>query len=122
MATPTRQCPGPCVVVRGAPSPTGSKQVFVAALLEAKARNIGVLEAEAATNASMIHEFVEAAVRGERPTLGQVRTDPPAAGTERSVGLLDETLDSAGPRPPRPRRRRRSARTHRPHRQQEQAG
>ena len=66
---------------------------FVAALLEAKARNIGVLEAEAATNASMIQEFVEAAARGERPTLGQVRTDPAAAGTERSVGLLDETLD-----------------------------
>jgi SWIM zinc finger len=51
-----------------------------------------VLEADAATNASMIHEFVEATARGERPTLGQVRTDPAAAGTERSVGLLDETL------------------------------
>jgi SWI/SNF-related matrix-associated actin-dependent regulator 1 of chromatin subfamily A len=66
---------------------------FVAVLLEAKARNIGVLEAEAATNASMIQEFVEAAARGERPTLGHVRTDPAALEPARSVGLLDETLD-----------------------------
>jgi SWI/SNF-related matrix-associated actin-dependent regulator 1 of chromatin subfamily A len=66
---------------------------FIAALLEAKARNIGVLEAEAATNASMIHEFVAAAVRGERPDVGRVRTDPATAGTGRSIGLLDETLD-----------------------------
>ena len=41
----------------------------------------------------MIHELVEAAVRGERPTLEQARTDPATAEPGRSVGLLDETLD-----------------------------
>jgi Helicase conserved C-terminal domain len=66
---------------------------FVAALLEAKARNIGVLETEAAENASLIHAFVESAVRGERPRLGRVQSDPAVADTGRSVGLLDETLD-----------------------------
>jgi hypothetical protein len=66
---------------------------FVAALLEAKARNIGVLEADAASHASMIHEFVEAAARGVRPTLEHARTDPATAEPGRSVGLLDETLD-----------------------------
>jgi SWI/SNF-related matrix-associated actin-dependent regulator 1 of chromatin subfamily A len=66
---------------------------FVAALLEAKARNIGVLETEAAEHASLVHAFVDAAVRGERPSLSIVRTEPASADSSRSVGLLDETLD-----------------------------
>jgi hypothetical protein len=62
----------------------------VAALLEAKARNIGVMEAVAADHASLVEQVI-AAARGERPsmTLG----DPARRSTQRSVGLLDDTLD-----------------------------
>jgi SWI/SNF-related matrix-associated actin-dependent regulator of chromatin subfamily A-like protein 1 len=71
----------------------GTLDDFVAALLEAKARNIGVLEDEAAQSASLVHAMVEAAVTGERPRLEGVRTSPAAAHTGRSVGLVEETLD-----------------------------
>ncbi len=71
----------------------GTLDDFVAALLEAKARNIGVLETQAAQNATLLQEVVEAALRGERPRVIGVRTDPARPTTERSVGLLEETLD-----------------------------
>src|SRR5581483_9102058 len=64
---------------------------FVAALLEEKARTIGVLEAEAAESASLVEQVVEAAARGERPPLAL--RDPARPSTTRSVGLLEETLD-----------------------------
>jgi hypothetical protein len=67
----------------------GTLDDFVAALLEAKARNIGVLEGEAARSASLLQEVVHAVERGERPTL----PEPAAPTTARSVGLLEETLD-----------------------------
>jgi hypothetical protein len=74
---------------------------FVAALLEQKAANIGVLEAEAAEQATLVQQVVDAAVRGERParTLGMtgaregVKSDPARPAPGRSVGLLEETLD-----------------------------
>jgi SWI/SNF-related matrix-associated actin-dependent regulator 1 of chromatin subfamily A len=66
---------------------------FVAALLEAKARNIGVLETEAAASASLVQSLVDAAIRGERPSRIGARTEPATSDTGRSVGLLDETLD-----------------------------
>jgi SWI/SNF-related matrix-associated actin-dependent regulator of chromatin subfamily A-like protein 1 len=66
---------------------------FVAALLEAKARNIGVLETQAAHAATLLSEVIEAAVHGERAELGGTRTEPVQASTARSVGLLEETLD-----------------------------
>jgi SWI/SNF-related matrix-associated actin-dependent regulator 1 of chromatin subfamily A len=69
----------------------GTLDDFVAALLEAKARNIGVLEAEAADNATLVEQVVQAALNGERPS--RAPRDPARAPTERSVGLLDETLD-----------------------------
>jgi SWI/SNF-related matrix-associated actin-dependent regulator of chromatin subfamily A-like protein 1 len=69
----------------------GTLDDFVAALLEAKARNIGVLEAEAAESASLVKQVVEAAARGERPAV--LRRDPARPTPDRSVGLLDETLD-----------------------------
>ncbi|HLH71926.1 MAG TPA: DEAD/DEAH box helicase, partial [Chloroflexota bacterium] len=68
----------------------GTLDDFVAALLEAKAHNIGVLEAEAAGNASLVQQVVEAAVRGEHPSF--VSRDPAKSAPERSVGLLEETL------------------------------
>jgi SWI/SNF-related matrix-associated actin-dependent regulator of chromatin subfamily A-like protein 1 len=69
----------------------GTLDDFVAALLEAKARAIGVLETEAAYHASLVEEVVQAAVRGERPTLAL--RDPARPSAERSVGLLEDTLD-----------------------------
>ena len=71
----------------------GTLDEFVAALLEAKARTIGVLETEAAANASLIHTLVDAAVRGDRPAVDRADRDPAIAHTTRSVGLLDQTLD-----------------------------
>ena len=71
----------------------GTLDDFVAALLEAKARNIGVLETTAAESASLVEQVVEAAVRGERPQEPGVRGDPAQGATERSVGLLEETID-----------------------------
>jgi SNF2 family DNA or RNA helicase len=64
---------------------------FVAALLEQKARNIGVLEAEAADNASLVQLVVDAAVRGDRPAF--VGSEPATVPAGRSVGLLEEALD-----------------------------
>jgi SWI/SNF-related matrix-associated actin-dependent regulator of chromatin subfamily A-like protein 1 len=69
----------------------GTLDDFVAALLEGKARNIGVLETEAARAASLVEEVVEAAARGERASLA--RSEPARPPIERSVGLLDDTLD-----------------------------
>jgi hypothetical protein len=69
----------------------GTPDDFVAALLEAKARNIGVLEAEAVEYASLLHEVDHAALRGERPT-GAPR-DAAQVAPARSVGRLEETLD-----------------------------
>ena len=54
----------------------GTLDDFVAALLEAKARAIGVLEAEAADHACLVEEVVEAAVRGERPRSPACARDP----------------------------------------------
>jgi SWI/SNF-related matrix-associated actin-dependent regulator of chromatin subfamily A-like protein 1 len=62
---------------------------FVAALLEQKARTIGVLEEEAAQAATLVDEVVEAAVRGEPLA---VRTPPREPG-QGSVGLLGDVLD-----------------------------
>ena len=66
---------------------------FVAALLEAKARNIGILETVAAEHASVLQDAVEAMLRGDRPAEIGVRSDPVVPTTARSVGLLDEALD-----------------------------
>jgi SWI/SNF-related matrix-associated actin-dependent regulator 1 of chromatin subfamily A len=62
---------------------------FVAALLEQKARTIGVLEEEAAHAATLVDEVVDAAVRGERPAIAA----PPRAPGPGSVGLLGDVLD-----------------------------
>ena len=69
----------------------GTLDDFVAALLESKARAIGVLEGEAARSASLVEAVVEAAVRGERPSLAL--SDPARPSPERSVGLLEDALD-----------------------------
>ena len=54
----------------------GTLDDFVAALLEAKARNIGVLETAAAEpQAWSSRSWMEAAVRGERPRSGRA-SDP----------------------------------------------
>jgi SWI/SNF-related matrix-associated actin-dependent regulator 1 of chromatin subfamily A len=70
---------------------------FVAALLEQKAANIGVLEAEAAEQASLVQQVVDAAARGQRPVREPggpgVGSDPARPSPRRSVGLLEETLD-----------------------------
>ncbi|MCS6800314.1 MAG: SNF2-related protein [Chloroflexota bacterium] len=64
---------------------------FVAAVLEQKARTIGVLEEYAAHNASVVEEIVQAAVRGERPERLTPRYQPP---TDRgTVGVLGDVLD-----------------------------
>jgi hypothetical protein len=68
----------------------GTLDDFVAALLEAKARNIGVLETEAAQSASLLRDVVEALARGERPAV--TVPEPARPSTERSVGLLEDTL------------------------------
>lgn len=67
----------------------GTLDDFVAALLEQKARTIGVLEEEAAHAATLVDEVVEAAVRGERPTVAAPEREPGQA----SVGLLGDVLD-----------------------------
>jgi len=69
----------------------GTLDDFVAALLEAKARNIGVLETEAARSASLLQDVVEAIARGERPAV--TPSEPARPSTGRSVGLLEDTLD-----------------------------
>lgn len=69
----------------------GTLDDLVATLLEAKARAIGVLEAEAAENASLVQQVVEAALKGEHPTF--TSHDAARGSAARSVGLLEETLD-----------------------------
>ncbi len=75
----------------------GTLDDFVAALLEQKARLIGVLDAEAADRASLVEAVVEAAVTGERPDwakLGIVQAERVAAATDGgSMGLLGDVLD-----------------------------
>ena len=62
---------------------------FVAALLEQKARTIGVLEEEAAHAATLVDAVVEAAVHGERPAVPAPEREP----GQGSVGLLRDVLD-----------------------------
>ncbi len=74
----------------------GTLDDFVAVLLEAKARTIGVLEAEAAEQASIVDAVVTAAVSGERPDwakLGIVAAEraQDVHGTA-SMGLMDDVL------------------------------
>lgn len=69
----------------------GTLDDFVAALLEAKARNIGVLEDEAARRASVLEDVLHALADGRRPRL--TATEPDLTVSERSVGLLEQTLD-----------------------------
>ena len=75
----------------------GTLDDFVAALLEQKARLVGVLEAEAAERASLVEAVVNAAVSGERPDwakLGIVQAERVAAATDgSSMGLLGDVLD-----------------------------
>ena len=72
----------------------GTLDDYVAALLEQKARNIGVLETAAAESASLVEQVVDAAVRGERPREPRRARQPCPGGqlTGRS-GLLEDTLD-----------------------------
>ena len=63
---------------------------FVAALLEQKARTIGVLEDEAADRATLLDQAIEAAVRGETPPRPPAPRRQPG---EASVGLLGDVLD-----------------------------
>jgi SWI/SNF-related matrix-associated actin-dependent regulator of chromatin subfamily A-like protein 1 len=68
----------------------GTLDGYVAALLEEKARTIGVLEAEAADRATLLDQVVEGALTGTAPQ------EPPARGTANAnstMGLLEETLD-----------------------------
>jgi SWIM zinc finger len=67
----------------------GTLDDFVAALLEQKARTIGVLEEEAAHAATIVDAVVDAAVRGEQPTVPV----PEREVGEGSVGLLGDVLD-----------------------------
>lgn len=69
----------------------GTLDDSVAALLEAKARSVSVMETDAAHHASLLQEVVQAAARGERPSMAL--REPAAPTTSRSVGLLEETLD-----------------------------
>jgi hypothetical protein len=62
---------------------------FVAALLEQKARTIGVLEDEAADHATLLDQVIESALRGETPRAPAPRRQP----GEDSVGLLGDVLD-----------------------------
>jgi SWI/SNF-related matrix-associated actin-dependent regulator of chromatin subfamily A-like protein 1 len=69
----------------------GTLDGYVAALLEEKARTIGVLEAEAADRATLLDQVVEGALTGCAPD------EPPAramtAPPNTTMGLLEETLD-----------------------------
>jgi hypothetical protein len=67
----------------------GTLDDFVAALLEQKARTIGVLEEEAAHAATIVDAVVDAAVRGERPDVPV----PEREVGQGSVGLLGDVLD-----------------------------
>ena len=67
----------------------GTLDDFVAALLEQKARTIGVLEEEAAHAATLVDVVIDAALRGERPTFPVSEREP----GQGSVGLLGDVLD-----------------------------
>jgi SNF2 family DNA or RNA helicase len=78
----------------------GTLDGYVAALLEEKARTIGVLEAEAADRATLLDRVVEGALTGTAPLAGPPEVPPGAAADLRSraaanatMGLLEETLD-----------------------------
>jgi hypothetical protein len=67
---------------------------YVAALLEEKARNIGVLEAGAAASASLLEAVLEGALSGEpRARERGVGTDPARPAPEPTLGVLEDTLD-----------------------------
>jgi SWI/SNF-related matrix-associated actin-dependent regulator of chromatin subfamily A-like protein 1 len=74
----------------------GTLDDYVAALLEQKARLVGVLEAEAADRATMVEAVVKAAVSGERPDwarLGVTQAERVAAASDGStMGLLGDVL------------------------------
>jgi SWI/SNF-related matrix-associated actin-dependent regulator 1 of chromatin subfamily A len=63
---------------------------FVAALLEQKARTIGVLEEEAADHATLLEQAIEAALHGHTPVRAPAPRREPG---EASVGLLGDVLD-----------------------------
>ncbi len=75
----------------------GTLDDYVAALLEQKARLVGVLEAEAADNATIVDAVVQAAMTGQRPdwtTLGIRQAERVASATDgSSMGLLGDMLD-----------------------------
>jgi SWI/SNF-related matrix-associated actin-dependent regulator 1 of chromatin subfamily A len=75
----------------------GTLDDYVAALLEQKARLVGVLEAEAADRATIVNAVVEAAVSGERPDWGRLGVQQAervaAAADGGSMGLLGDVLD-----------------------------
>ncbi len=75
----------------------GTLDDYVAALLEQKARLVGVLEAEAADSATLVDAVVQAAITGERPdraTLGITQAERVAAASDGgSMGLLGDMLD-----------------------------
>ena len=65
----------------------------MAALLEEKARNIGVLETEAAERATLLDRVVRGALSGRRPDFEPPPRDPARPEPGRTMGLLEETLD-----------------------------
>ncbi len=75
----------------------GTLDDYVAALLEQKARLVGVLEAEAADGATLVEAVVEAAVSGERPDWGRLGVEQAervaTAAEGGSMGLLGDVLD-----------------------------
>src|SRR5262249_20261864 len=66
----------------------------LAALLEQKARTIGVLEDEAADRATLLDQVIESARRGEVPLRAPTPRREPG---ESSVGLLGDVLDLLAP-------------------------
>ncbi len=71
----------------------GTLDGYVAALLEEKARNIGVLEAEVATAASLLEAVVDGALAGGAPREPGVGTDPARTAPAPTLGVLEDTLD-----------------------------
>lgn len=72
----------------------GTLDGYVAALLEEKARTIGVLEAEAATSATLLDAVVEGALTGDaRDREPGVGSDPARVAPAPTLGVLEDTLD-----------------------------
>jgi SWI/SNF-related matrix-associated actin-dependent regulator of chromatin subfamily A-like protein 1 len=71
----------------------GTLDGYVAALLEEKARTIGVLEAEAADRATLLDQVVEGALTGTTPDEPPGRSTTATAAPNATMGLLEETLD-----------------------------